>query len=102
MPGCDNRPMGVLPIVLMILAMKLPILGLLWFVFWAGRMNDAESPAEEKLRSHRPRRPEPPLRRGPRRRGPHGGGAVRPLPTGHGSRTHAPATAQRIAPASRH
>ena len=102
MPGCDNRPMGVLPIVLMILAMKVPIFGLLWFVFWAGRMHDTEPPAEERLRGHRPRRPEPPLRRGPRRRGPHGGGAARPVPTGHGARVHAPATAQRVAPAVRH
>ncbi len=95
--------MGVLPIVLMILAMKLPILGLLWFVFWAGRMHDTEPPAEEKQRDHRPLRPEPPRRRGPRRRGPHGGGAVRPAPgTGHGARIHAPATAQRVAPAVRH
>jgi len=102
MPGCDNRPMGVLPIVLLILAMKLPIFGLLWFVFWAGRMHDTEPPAEEKLRGHRPPRPEPPPRRGPRRRGPHGGNAVRPVPTGHGARLHAPASAQRIAPAVRH
>ena len=102
MPGCDNRPMGVLPIVLMILAMKLPILGLLWFVFWAGRMHDAEPPAEETVRDRRPRRPEPPLRRGPRRRGPHGGGAARPLPAGHGARGHAPASAERTAPALRH
>jgi hypothetical protein len=94
--------MGVLPIVLVIVAMKLPILGLLWFVFWAGRMPESEPPAEEKLRGHRPRRPEPPLRHRPRRRGPHGGGAARPLPAGHDGRLHAPATARRLAPAIRH
>ncbi|MGD9734590.1 MAG: hypothetical protein AB7V58_03115 [Solirubrobacterales bacterium] len=94
--------MGVLPIVLMILAMKLPILGLLWFVFWAGRMRDPEPPAEARLRGHRPRRPESPRRRGPRRRGPHGGSAVRPLPAEHGARTHAAATARRLAPSVRH
>jgi hypothetical protein len=94
--------MGVLPIVLVILAMKLPIFGLVWFVFWAGRMPETEPPAEEKLRAHRPRRPEPPQRRGPGRRGPHGGGAVRALPSGHGSRVHAPASARRLTPAIRH
>jgi hypothetical protein len=94
--------MGVLPIVLMILAMKLPILGLLWFVFWAGRMHDAEPPAEERIHRHRPLRPRPSHRRGPRRRGPHGGGAARPLPAGHGSRAHAPASARHLAPAVRH
>ena len=103
MAGCDNRPMGVLPIVLMIVAMKLPIIGLLWFVFWAGRMHDAEPPAEERVRRHRPRRPDSPRHRGPRRRGPHGGGAARPLSgSGHDGRSHAPAVAPRVAPASRH
>jgi hypothetical protein len=94
--------MGVLPIVLLILAMKVPIFGLVWFVFWAGRTPETDPPAEERLRGQRPRRPEPPLRRGPRRRGPHGGGAVRPLPGGHSGRVHAPAMARRIAPAARH
>ncbi len=97
--------MGVLPIVLMILAMKIPIFGLLWFVFWAGRMPETEGPAEEKIRAHKPRLPESPLaRRGPRRRGPHGGAAARAaLPAAHdGSRAHPPAVARRIAPATRH
>jgi hypothetical protein len=93
--------MGVLPIVLVIIAMKLPILGLLWFVFWAGRMPETEPPAEEKVREHRPRRPEPPLRHGPRRRGPHGGAAARPLPAGQ-RRSHAPVTARHVASALRH
>ena len=94
--------MGVLPIVLLILAMKLPIFGLLWFVFWAGRMPEPEPPAEVKARGHRPRRPEPPRRRRPRRRGPHGGGAAHPLPVGDGGRAHAPAIARRLAPSIRH
>jgi hypothetical protein len=95
--------MGVLPIVLLILAMKIPIFGLVWFVFWAGRMPESEPPAEERVRGHRPRRPEPPLRRGPRRRGPNGGGAARPEPgSGRAGRVHAPAPAQRLASAARH
>ncbi len=93
--------MGVLPIVLVIIAMKLPILGMLWLVFWAGRVPEPEPPTEEKVRGHCPRRPEPPLSRGPRRRGPHGGGAIRPLPVDH-RRTHAAAMASRLAPAIRH
>jgi hypothetical protein len=82
--------MGVLPIVLLIVAMKLPILGLLWFVFWAGRTPEPDGPAEEKVRGQRPRQPEPPPRLGPRRRGPHGGAAARPLPAPHRRRRHAP------------
>jgi hypothetical protein len=73
--------MGVLPIVLMILAMKIPILGLIWFTWWASRApEEDEAPAEKVPVEPRPRTPEPPLLRGPRRRGPHGGAAVRPLP----------------------
>jgi hypothetical protein len=72
--------MGVLPIVLLILAMKIPILGLIWFTWWAGRApEENDAPAETVARKPRPRMPEPPLLRGPRRRGPHGGAAVRPL-----------------------
>ena len=96
--------MGVLPIVLLILAMKIPIFGLVWFAFWAGRMpEEAEGPSEEKVRPHRPRLPRSPLGRGPRRRGPHGGGAARSaLPCPDGSRTHAVGPAARPAPATRH
>jgi hypothetical protein len=96
--------MGVLPIVLVILVMKIPIFGLLWFVFWAGRpLEEPQGPAEEGVRGHCPRRPEPPLRRGPRRRGPHGGGAARQLPAClEGARVHAVSTAPRPQPAIRH
>lgn len=97
--------MGVLPIVLMILAMKIPIIGLTWFVFWVGRVPEPEGPAEEKIRAHKPCLPDSPLgRRGPRRRGPHGGAAARAaLPAAHdGSRVHAPAVAKRVVPAGRH
>ncbi|MDX6625203.1 MAG: hypothetical protein QOE56_192 [Solirubrobacterales bacterium] len=66
--------MGVVPIVLLILAMKIPIFGLIWLVWWAGRAPQAEAPGEAVRDEPAPRRPEPwrPLR-GPRRRGPHGG-----------------------------
>lgn len=95
--------MGVLPIIALILAMKIPIIGLTWWVFSLMRETQPEPPAEEKVRDQRPRRPEPPSRRrGPRRRGPHGGAAVRPAPAGHLGRAHAPASAGRTAAAVRH
>ena len=72
--------MGVVPIVLVILAMKIPIFGLLWLVWWAGRSERSEGPAEEPVRDHRPLRPRPTPPGRPRRRGPHGGGAVAPAP----------------------
>ena len=73
--------MGVLPIVLLILAMKIPIFGLLAFVWWAARQADAEDGQGERVEHEfRPRRPGPARRRGPRRRGPHGGAAAQPSP----------------------
>jgi len=68
--------MGVLPIVLVILAMKIPIFGLLWLVWWAGRPASNAGPAEEQHCAPRPQRPGPPRPPRPRRRGPHGGAAV--------------------------
>ncbi|HEY2479370.1 MAG TPA: hypothetical protein VGI17_11660 [Solirubrobacterales bacterium] len=71
--------MGVLPVTLIILAMKIPILGLIWFVWWAQKEPNAEAPPEETVRVQVPPGPEPDdPRRGPRTRGPHGG-AARPL-----------------------
>ncbi|MFN8218129.1 MAG: hypothetical protein U0R71_16170 [Solirubrobacterales bacterium] len=68
--------MGVVPIVLVILAMKIPIFGLIWLVWWAARGEQSEGPAEEQVRDRRPLRPRPTPPGRPRRRGPHGGGAV--------------------------
>jgi hypothetical protein len=67
------------------LALKLPIAGLAYIVWWAVR--DAPEPVDEPGEDDGPRRrrhPRPPLPRSPRR-GPHGGGVsaapprVRPL-----------------------
>lgn len=78
--------MGVLPIVLLILAMKIPILGLITFVWWLQREPAADGPAESvRAEKTPPLRPQPwrPGRRRPR--GPHGGasGSTAPaLPAG--------------------
>ncbi len=69
-----------MPIVLVILAMKIPIFGLLWLIWWAGRAPEAEQPGEESVRGRKPLRPRPTLPGRPRRRGPHGGGAALPAP----------------------
>jgi hypothetical protein len=71
--------MGTWAIVAMILAMKIPIFGLIWLVWWAGRAPASAGPADEARNRLDPRRPEPPLPLRPRRRGPHGG-AARPAP----------------------
>jgi hypothetical protein len=82
--------MGVVEIVLLILAMKIPIAGLFWLVWWAGHPPEvAEEPGAEERSDYRPRRPDPPHRLGPRRRGPHGGAAA-PAPHSTSGRTRAP------------
>lgn len=70
--------MGVVEAILVILAMKIPILGLIYFVYWLMKEPAPEEPSEEiVVRKMPPRLPEP---GNPRRRGPHGG-AARPLPS---------------------
>jgi hypothetical protein len=74
--------MGVLPIVIIILAMKIPIFGLWALVWWAKKEPevDFEGDDSDTVRAQLPRDPDPDdPRRGPRRRGPHGG-QVQPLP----------------------
>jgi hypothetical protein len=71
--------MGVLPATLLILAMKIPIVGLWLFVYWLMKESkNAEGPSAEVARKMPPRLPQPGDR--PRRRGPHGG-AARPVPS---------------------
>jgi hypothetical protein len=71
--------MGVLPVILLILAMKIPIVGLWVFVYWLMKEPKAsDGPSAEVARKMPPRLPHPGDR--PRRRGPHGGTA-RPLPS---------------------
>lgn len=85
--------MGALPIVLVILAMKIPIFGVMALVWWAARGYDRAEP-EKEPRKAPPRRPRPNLPGArPRRRGPHGGAALAPL---HSRRrpSHAPALAR--------
>lgn len=72
--------MGVVPIVLVILAMKIPIVGLLWLVWWASREPRAEGPSEDPVRDRKPLRPRPTPSGRPRRGGTHGGGASLPAP----------------------
>ena len=72
--------MGVVEAILIILAMKIPIVGLLCFVYWLMKEPQTEGPTEEMARKMPPRLPQPGDPRNPRRRGPHGG-AARPLPS---------------------
>jgi hypothetical protein len=90
--------MGVLEAVLIILALKIPIVGLIFFVYWAMKEPDTEGPSDRKVRAIPPRLPEPgDPRRGPRRRGPHSGEAW-PLPSPRRD-PHPAATPRETAPA---
>ena len=90
--------MGVLEIVLIIIAMKIPIVGLWALVWWAKQEPEVEygEPGPEKVRTQPPDEPDDP-RRGPRRRGPHGG-TERALPSPRRD-PHPVATPRETAPA---
>ena len=61
--------MGVLEAILIILALKIPIVGLISFVYWVMKEPETEGPSERKVRAMPPRLPDLGDRR-PRRRGP--------------------------------
>jgi hypothetical protein len=71
--------MGVLGAILVILALKIPIVGLIVFVYWLMK-EPADGADADKVRAKLPPRLPDLGDRRPRRRGPHGG-AARPLPS---------------------
>lgn len=89
--------MGVVEAILVILALKIPIVGLIVFVYWL--MKEPVDGAEaDKVRAKLPpRMPEPGDTLRPRRRGPHGG-AAQPLPSPRRD-PHPVATPRETAPA---
>ncbi|HVW48139.1 MAG TPA: hypothetical protein VHA76_13850 [Solirubrobacterales bacterium] len=90
--------MGVVEAILIILALKIPIVGLLFWVYILMKEPN-ENPEPDTVRAKLPPRlPEPGDAARPRKRGPHGG-AARPLPSPR--RDPHPAVAPRYAPAMR-
>jgi hypothetical protein len=88
--------MGPLEAILVVLALKIPIVGLISFVYWAMKEPDSGELDARKVRALPPRLPEPGDRR-PRRRGPHGGQALpQPSPRRH---PHPAPTPRETAPA---
>jgi hypothetical protein len=90
--------MGVLGVILLILALKIPIVGLWIFVYWLIKEPKDGADAETVRAKMPPRLPEPGDMLRPRKRGPHGGAAL-PLPSPR--RDPHPAPAPRVAPALR-
>lgn len=70
---------GFWPIFFLLVVLKIPVLGSLWLVWWASKATPEPDGAEDSDGGFKRRQPEPKRPRGPRR-GPHGGGAVQPLP----------------------
>jgi hypothetical protein len=89
---------GVVEAILVILALKIPILGLISFVYWLMKEPTDGAEAEKVRAKLPPRLPEPGDRLRPRNRGPHGG-AARPLPSPRRDPHPAPATPRETAPA---
>jgi hypothetical protein len=89
--------MGVVEAILIILALKIPIIGLIFWVYTLMK-EPADNPEPEKVRAKLPPRlPEPGDQLRPRKRGPHGG-VARPLPSPRRD-PHPAATPRETAPA---
>ena len=70
---------GFWAIFFLLVVLKIPVLGAMWLVWWASRAEPLLDEAPEDDGGFRFRRNDPSRPRGPRRGGPHGGGA-RALP----------------------
>ena len=85
---------GYWPILFLLIALKIPAIGMIWLLYWAatneqenGVIDEGEDGGGGK------RKPRPFSPRGPRR-GPHDGGSLKPSPPRN--RTARPATAWRL------
>ena len=71
---------GFWTVFFLIVVLKIPVIGSIWLVFWAGKQDTSKGWTESEDDSGNRRKKMPPkLPRGPRR-GPHGGGTAAPLP----------------------
>jgi hypothetical protein len=74
------RPVtGFWPIFFLLIVLKIPVVGAIWLVWWAGQPMPEPEASEDSGGGSKYRRPGPKRPRGPRR-GPHGGGAAVSLP----------------------
>lgn len=79
---------GYLPVFFLIVVLKLPVLGMIYLLWWASKPAPDEQAAGDDGDGGSPDRliPKPKFPRGPRR-DPHGGGSVRPPVPSRGTRT---------------
>ena len=91
---------SALPIVFLLVVLKVPVFFALWLVWWSARSYDEfgeELGGTEDDHGFRRFRREPKRPRGPRRGGPHGGGAAASLDCPPGTRRRMPAPRPRVA-----
>jgi hypothetical protein len=60
--------LAIILIVLTVLALKLPVVGLISFIYWAMKEPETEGPSEHQLRAMPPPLPEPDVRTSRNRR----------------------------------
>lgn len=71
---------GILPILFLAVALKIPVIAMMWLLYWATTSNESpEGVVDEEDGGGKRRRPRPIRPLGPRR-GPHGSGAMLPSP----------------------
>lgn len=71
---------GFWPIFFLLVVLKIPVFASLWLVYWAAKQYDEPETATDENDGGFKRRPRPKRPPGPRRGGPHGGGAALPVP----------------------
>ena len=72
---------GYWPVLFLLIAMKIPAIGMIWLLYWAATNEQENGVVDEGEDGGggSKRRPRPLLPRGPRR-GPHDGGSLKPSP----------------------
>lgn len=87
---------GILPVVYFLIVLKIPVLGMIWLLWWADKENSKSEPSGDDGGSAKVRPGRPPHRPFGPRRGPHGGGIpTSPEPAHAGRSRHADAVRER-------
>jgi hypothetical protein len=89
----------LVPILFLAVILKIPVLYGMWLIWWAVKDEPQIEDLPDESDDHSFRRfRRNPTKPGPRKRGPHGGGATARLPGPDGGRTRTPAIRPRVAP----
>ena len=96
MRGTLKRVEGLWPFVFLFFVLKIPVLGMMYLLWWAAQPPEVENAEDDGgNEDHGRRRPLPGFPRGPRR-GPHGGGARPVADSPHEGRVRQPDPARTL------